>query len=222
MRCLTKYITGLIGILLLVTTLHAESLYECYFQGKWTTYHENEAKRMTLLGANCRQMHPVEHVTCAMNGVRLDYSKEEAEKLLYQYPQAHCEMNNLLYLSTRSQTYSHPLALIDQVIVYFPVGSASLTSQARSKLYTFAQRHRNMGYLFSITGYASAPGRASRNHIISLNRAGAVRNALLNAGLNENNILSVDALGEASLRYNTPYEMRLNRAVVVKAYGEGH
>jgi len=208
----------LLGLFIIITFSHANSdiLYSCDFNGKIATYHENEAKRMVLLGANCRNMNEIEHVVCAMNGVKVDYSRNEAEELLYRHPDAYCEMSQKLFTSTTQK--SGGLSLVDKVIIYFPINSNYLSYKSLRKLSIFSQRHRNMGYTYTITGYASATGSASKNKLISLKRAGVVRNTLLNYGIHQDRILSVDALGEESLRYNTQYEFSLNRAVEIKVY----
>jgi len=203
-----------------ISSSHAENLYSCELNGKMTTYHENDAKRMQLLGADCRIMNAYEEITCSMKGVRVNYSLAEAEELLSQYPQASCEMDNMLYLAVVNiNEKPKPLTLVKDTIIYFPVNGKKLSSKNHNKIKSFAKRHRNMGYSYTITGYASATGSSARNHTLSLQRAGIVRNTLLAGGINENNILSVDALGEESLRYNTKYEERRNRAVVIKAFG---
>ncbi len=203
-----------------VSNLNAETLYSCELNGKMTTYHENDAKRMQLLGADCRIMNSFEEITCSMKGVRVNYSLAEAEELLSLYPQASCEMDNRLFLAFVSVGEKpKPLTLVNKTIIYFPINGKKLSDINYNKVKAFAKRHRNMGYTYTITGYASATGSSAKNHTLSLQRAGIVRNTLLTGGVNEDNILSVDALGEESLRYNTKYEERRNRAVVIKAFG---
>jgi len=191
-------------------------LYTCGFNGKMASYHENEAKKMQLLGAECRIMNSVEHIICSMRGVKTAYSYTEAEALLYRYPTAYCEMNNQLFVSSVKQ--SKGLAIEGKTALYFPVNGTQLSYKNRQKINSFAHKYMNMGYTFTITGYASATGSSSKNHMLSLKRAGVVRTALLNSGIRSSEILSVDALGEESLRYNTSYEFSLNRAVIIKAY----
>jgi outer membrane protein OmpA-like peptidoglycan-associated protein len=196
----------------------SEYLYECLFDGKRASYHENEAKRMQLLGAECHLMQPSEHILCSMDGVKVSYTREEADKLLATYPKATCEINNNLYMAYGEKHYNRPLQMEKHLVVYFPVNSYRLSQRDREKLKGFAKRYRNMGYIFTITGYASATGSSSKNHLLSLKRAGKVNNILLDYGINLKNIISVDALGEETLRYKTQYEERRNRAVEVKAY----
>ncbi len=224
MQCLTSkyrlFIFLMIGTLS-ISSLGAESLYQCDFNGELTTYHENDAKRMLLLGADCRIMNESEHITCSMKGVRINYSRSEAEELLYSYPDAHCEMNDKLFVSSYQQSkISKPLNLVNKIIIYFPISGTKLSAKEIAKISRFSKQHRKMGYRYNITGYASATGKSSANYLLSLKRAGSVRNALLNGGINSNNILSVDALGEESLRYSTKYEMSSNRAVIVKVFGK--
>ena len=219
MHYLTKKII-LITAFFCISTLHAENLYSCNMNGVETTYHENDARRMQSLGADCRIMNTLEEITCSMKGVRVNYSRSEAEELLSLYPEATCQINDILFvaISVRSQN-SKPMRLKKEVIIYFPVNGKNLSSSNREKIKVFSGLHRNMGHNFTITGYASATGSSATNHTLSLQRAGIVRNALLVDGVNEDNIISVDALGEESLRYNTKYEERGNRAVVVKVFG---
>ena len=202
-----------------------ETLYSCVFNGKATTYHKNEALRMQLLGAECRLMSQAEHITCSMDGVRLDYSREEAEQLLARYPHAICDIGGVLYIATDASSNSnrdvqhHLMAIRDKITIFFPVNSNRLSSSAYSEISSFVHRNARSGYFFTITGYASATGSHSHNHTLSLRRAGIVRDVMLNNGISPDSILSVDALGEESLRHNTPYEFRENRAVEIKAYG---
>jgi len=188
--------------------------------GKVTTYHENDARRMQSLGADCRIMNTFEEITCSMRGVRVNYSRSEAEELLSLYPEATCQINDILFVAISMRTQNEkPMRLRNEAIIYFPVNGKDLSSSNREKVKAFAKSHRNMGYNFTITGHASATGSSAKNHTLSLQRAGIVRNTLLSGGIIEDNILSVDALGEESLRYNTKYEERRNRAVVIKAFG---
>jgi len=199
--------------------LNAENLYSCMMNGTNTTYHENDARRLISMGADCRLMNRVEHITCSMRGVRVSYSREEAKKLLVEYPDANCEINDRLFISQYNgakQTKS--LEIVSRLTIYFSVNGKNLSKKSRDQLKAFSRKHRNMGYTYTITGYASATGTSASNHTLSLKRAGIVRNTLLDGGINSENILSVDALGEESLRYKTKYEERRNRAVEIKAY----
>jgi len=197
-----------------------ESLFSCVYEGEVVTYHENEAKRMMLLGAECHLMGGEEHITCSMDGVRVDYSRREADELLMRYPDAVCDMNGMLVRSSTGTGHSRaqPLQLQDRLIIYFLVNSSRLSSKDKTKIKAFARAHRNMGYFFTITGYASATGSSLKNQNLSLKRAGIVRNSLLDGGVKADSILSVDALGEESLRYRTQYEEQRNRAVEIKAF----
>lgn len=223
MHFLTKkntLITFLLTLLLSVSSINAETLYSCELNGKVTTYHENDAKRMQLLGADCRIMNSFEEITCSMKGVRVNYSRSEAEELLSLYPDATCQINDRLFIAISMRVQNtEPLRLKNKTIIYFPVNGKKLSSNNKAKVKAFAKLHRNMGYTYTITGYASATGSSAKNHTLSLQRAGIVRNTLLAGGVNEDNILSVDALGEESLRYNTKYEEGRNRAVEIKAFG---
>jgi len=223
MHYLTKktiFFTAILTFIFGINSLHAENLYSCNMNGVSTTYHENDARRMQSLGADCRIMNTFEEITCSMRGVRVNYSRSEAEELLSLYPDATCQINDILFVAISMRTKNtEPLTLQNEAIIYFPINGKKLSSNNRAKVKAFAELHRNMGYNFTITGYASATGSSSKNHTLSLQRAGIVRDTLLAGGLNENNILSVDALGEESLRYNTKYEEGRNRAVVIKAFG---
>ena len=61
-----------------------------------------------------------------------------------------------------------------------------------------------------------------KNQNLSLKRAGIVRNSFLDYGIKADNIISVDALGEESLRYRTKYEESRNRAVEIKAFSSSN
>ncbi len=213
-------ITMVWSIILSISSLSAESLYSCEYNGITSSYHENDARRLQSLGADCRIMSPLEEITCSMGGVRLNYSRSEAEDLLVRHPDATCQINDSLFLAITVRVKNKkPLSLKNKTVIYFPVNGNKLSSKNRAKVKTFAKQHRNMGYTYTITGYASATGSSAKNHTLSLKRAGIVRDTLLAGGINENNIISVDALGEESLRYNTKYEEGRNRAVVIKAFG---
>jgi outer membrane protein OmpA-like peptidoglycan-associated protein len=206
-------------LLLSISAIDAsEYLYECLFDGKQVSYHENEVKRMQLLGAECHQMQPDNYILCSVDGVKVSYTKEEADKLLATYPKATCEIDNNLYMAYGQKEYNEPLQLEKHLVVYFSVNSYHLYQEDRDKLKEFVKRYKNMGYFFTITGYASATGSSSKNHLLSLKRAGKVNNILLDYGISFKNIISVDALGEESLRYNTQYEEIRNRAVEIKVY----
>jgi len=208
-----------VTFIFLINTLHAdESLFSCVYEGKATTYHENEAKRMMLLGAECRLMSGAEHITCSMDGVKVDYSRREADELLLRYPDAICEMNGMLVRSNTAHSNAQPLQFQDRLIIYFLVNSSRLSTKDKLKIKAFANTHRNMGYSYTITGYTSATGSSLKNQNLSLKRAGIVRNSLLDYGIKADRILSVDALGEESLRYRTKYEEQRNRAVEIKAF----
>jgi len=137
------------------------------------------------------------------------------ELVLLNYPNAVCEMNNKLKYGRSSK---NGLVLKSQVVIYFSVDRKVFSNKSRTKLLKFANLHRNMGYVYTITGYASSPGGATYNHTLSLKRAAKVNDTLVKAGIQEVNILSVDAMGEESLRYETKHEEQRNRAVVVKAF----
>ncbi|HIP14993.1 MAG TPA: OmpA family protein [Sulfurimonas autotrophica] len=205
------------GLLLTVslTSVSADNLYSCQFEGKKVTYHENDARRMLTLGAECYKMTKEEYVTCSMKGVRLTYSFSEAEMLLLKYPDAMCEMNDKLRYGKSSK---NGLVLKSQIVIYFSVNGKVFSKKSRAKILKFAKLHKNMGYVYTITGYASSPGGAAYNHTLSLKRAGRVNDTLISGGVNKVNILSVDAMGEESLRYKTKHEEQRNRAVVIKAF----
>ena len=112
-----------------------------------------------------------------------------------------------------------PLTLVNKSIIYFPVNGKKLSIKNKNKVKALLKHigiwdipirlqdmHQQQAVLLRIIHY----------HCKELV---TVRNTLLASGINENNILSVDALGEESLRYNTKYEEKRNRAVVIKAFG---
>ncbi len=213
-------LVSLIVVFISVGNASDENLYSCIYEGKATTYHENEAKRMILIGADCRIMGAVEHITCSMDGVRVDYSRREANNLLLSYPNAICEIGDSLYVSNSThRSNTKPLKLQNRLTIYFAVNSNRLSKRDKAKIRAFAKVHRNMGNTYTITGYTSATGSSMKNQNLSLKRAGIVRNSLLDSGINADRVLSVDALGEESLRYRTKYEERRNRAVEIKAFG---
>ena len=202
-----------------------ETLYSCFFDGKYTTYHKNDALRMELLGAKCRLMSEPEHITCSMDGVKLDYSREEANRLLREYPDAICESGSRLYMSgsvsepgENNPSGGSSMIMQEKVTVFFPVDSNHLSRLSKTKIRDLVKRYPMKGYMYTITGFTSATGSNAHNHLLSLKRAGIVRNELIKNGVGTNDILSVDALGEESLRHNTKREVRQNRAVEIKVY----
>ena len=216
-------LVSLIVVFISVGNASDENLYSCIYEGKATTYHENEAKRMILIGADCHIMGTAEHITCSMDGIRVDYSRREAEELLLSYPNAICEINNRLYISnTTHRDNSKPLKLQSRLTIYFAINSYRLSKKDKAKIRAFAKVHRDMGNTYTITGYTSATGSSMKNQNLSLKRAGIVRNSFLDYGIKADNIISVDALGEESLRYRTKYEESRNRAVEIKAFSSSN
>ena len=232
----------------------AEELYSCLYNGTSSTYREAEATRMKALGAVCDKLGADERITCAIDGVKLDYSREESRRLMAANPGAVCEVGNKLILnahddkvtstpvqnqniprrrneahagraaSTPVQNQNIPrrltLDMSEKTVVHFRLGSSKLSRTAHASLANFSRKYGSGAYRFTITGYADASGSSRFNHTLSLKRAGRVRDVLIDYGISEDNILSVDALGEESLRFRTRDGKRSykNRAVEVRAY----
>ena len=209
----------------------AEELYTCLYNGTSSTYRAAEMTRMRALGAVCDPLSAGERVTCSMDGVKLDYSRQEARRVMKANPYAVCEMGDTLIISTANvkvEVRTPGLApaarpafkLADKEVVHFNLGSARVSSYARSKLANFADNYGSGGYYFTITGYADASGSSRFNHTLSLKRAGRVRDILRDFGISTDRIVSTSALGEESLRLRTRNGVRLryNRAVEVRAY----
>ena len=82
--------------------------------------------------------------------------------------------------------------------VYFPVGSSSLSPQARNELLQVAsnaQRHK--GYLIQVKAYTDSAGRASLNQDLSVRRAQSVIAFLEeNGNIPLTNVLTPGAMGE--------------------------
>jgi len=195
-----------------------EKLFSCLLAGEKATYHENEAKRLESIGAECHPLSYYEYVTCSMDGVRMQYSRDEAEKILSSYPKAVCDINNILYTYS-SYSSNKPMHIKRKLVIYFSVNSTHLSKSDYQKILNYIQNQYQDEDFITITGYASATGSNAHNHILSLKRATIVKNTLIKNGISSNAILSVDAMGEESLRYNTQHEYKYNRAVEIRAYG---
>ncbi len=214
-------------VLFLFMPATAEELYSCLYNGTSSTYRAAEATRMRALGAVCDRLTAAERVTCAIDGVKLDYSREESRRLMNEKPDAVCETESKLLVNVRADasqarsTSRHAtFDMIGKEIIYFRLGSSRLSARSSALLAAFSRKYGSGSYRFTITGYADASGSSRFNHTLSLKRAGRVRDALIDFGISADNIISVNALGEESLRYRTrngqPYI--LNRAVEIRAY----
>lgn len=220
MHSLIKFTIVFIFILTGNLSAKDERLFSCLLAGEKATYHENEAKRLEGLGAKCHPLSYDEYITCSMDGVRMQYSRDEAKKILLSYPKAVCDIDNSLYTYSSYNSNSHtPMHVRKSLIIYFPVNSNRLSNSNYQKILNFIQNQYQSGELITITGYASATGTNTHNHILSLKRATIVKKTLIKNGIASDAILSVDAMGEESLRYNTQREYKYNRAVEIKAYG---
>ena len=209
----------------------AEELYSCLYNGTSSTYRAAEVTRMKALGAVCDKLGADERITCAIDGVKLDYSREESRRLMAANPSAVCEMGRKLIINVsaikvsvtaqpRPAPRSTAFDMSGKEVVYFRLGSSRLSSSSYAILAAFSRKYGSGAHRFTITGYADASGSSRFNHTLSLKRAGRVRDALIDFGIPEDNIISVNALGEESLRFRTRNGQRfvLNRAVEVRAY----
>ena len=86
--------------------------------------------------------------------------------------------------------------------VYFNVGSAALSAEAKRELQAVAQEAKNhKGYVVSVLGYADPTGNAAANERLSNRRAQTVINYLKQSGsVLPGKVLSASAMGE--VKYN--------------------
>lgn len=91
-------------------------------------------------------------------------------------------------------------------IVYFKVGSAVISPQAKQELLSLAGTAKNFkGYVVSVLGYADPSGNAVANERLSNRRAQAVINFLKQSGhLLPGRVLSASAMGEMNIPVDTP------------------
>lgn len=107
-----------------------------------------------------------------------------------------------------------PVETVKQLLTapYFNQGKYNLDPTANVILVALAQEMKNNNCPYTITGYASLEGEETYNQTLSLHRAEAVRDALVNLGVDSSRITVVG--GGATDRFGEPYE--LNRTVVIE------
>lgn len=233
MTFLTKAITAAILLSISASYASANEYYSCQFNGKEASYHEDEVPRMKSLGATCAPLTSANSVVCAVGTVSTIFSVSEAAAVLRSSDRVACSSTGLLVTNDRSVVtqvvVTGPIAYLAEghaafehqktTVVYFKLGSSTLSASEKAKIVEFA-RYYGTGHKITITGYTDSTGSAAKNQLLSLKRAGAARNALIGNDVAENNIHSVSALGEESLRIQTADSEALgvNRAVEIKAY----
>ena len=86
---------------------------------------------------------------------------------------------------------SEPLrvASADSTRVYFESGDASIDAEDRQRIADMAQSARSSDRAVAITGYTDQTGDEAGNADLARDRATAVRDALLNEGLEEGRIV---------------------------------
>jgi outer membrane protein OmpA-like peptidoglycan-associated protein len=91
-------------------------------------------------------------------------------------------------------------------VIYFKVGSAAISSDARRDLLTLANTAKShKGYVVSVLGYADPTGNAAANERLSNRRAQAVINFLKQSGhLLPGRVLSASAMGEMKIPIDKP------------------
>lgn len=89
----------------------------------------------------------------------------------------------------------------DEVVVYFPTGSAVIGATYKQALRQLAEKAPSFGnYRVSILGFADPRGNAAANERLSLKRAGAVSNYLRQTGyIQPGRVLSPSAMGEGTV-----------------------
>ena len=90
--------------------------------------------------------------------------------------------------------------------VYFKVGSAAMSAEARQDLMTLASTAKSLkGYVVSVLGYADPTGNSAANERLSNRRAQAVINLLKQSGhLLPGRVLSASAMGEMHIPVDQP------------------
>jgi len=91
-------------------------------------------------------------------------------------------------------------------VVYFKVGSAAISPQAKQDLLGLASSAKtHKGYVVSVLGYADPTGNAAANERLSNRRAQAVINYLKQSGhLLPGRVLSASAMGEMNIPVDKP------------------
>jgi outer membrane protein OmpA-like peptidoglycan-associated protein len=99
----------------------------------------------------------------------------------------------------------------------FPSRSAEISSDARSALNSLVQELRRTDSPIRVIGHADATGRASKNDAISQQRADAVRDLLVQAGIRSSRITAIGEGDRMPIADNTTPEGRAaNRRVVIE------
>ena len=90
--------------------------------------------------------------------------------------------------------------------IYFKVGSAAISADARQHLVELASTAKNhKGYVVSVLGYADPTGNAAANERLSNRRSQAVINFLKQSGhLLPGRVLSASAMGEMNIPVDRP------------------
>jgi outer membrane protein OmpA-like peptidoglycan-associated protein len=200
---------------------------------------------MLSLGAKCEPL--ALPVICAVGSVQSVFSHAEANEILAKgNSRVSCEIAGHLVIgdtvaatvssnplppsTTAVNAHSAELSVVigdrpsfrmdKKEVVYFAHGSHKLGKMQLQKIRQFVNAYGKGTHMLNITGHADSSGSNSFNHTLSVKRAGAVRNAMIDAGVDASKIISVSALGEESLRYRTKdnHKLPTNRAVEIKAY----
>lgn len=97
--------------------------------------------------------------------------------------------------------------------IQFKQGSAELTETSAANIYDIADNIKDTKDTIKITGYASIEGNSILNDKLSYKRAEAVKTALVNAGVNPEQIITV---GKGATNMFSPDDLELNRVVVTE------
>ena len=233
MTFLSKVFAATILLASLSFSANANEFYSCQFNGKEASYHQDEVPRMKSLGASCVRLTAATSAVCAVGSVSTIFSLSEAQAVMQSSNRVACSAGGFLVTNQRAVSsqviVTGPVAVLSRgqatfehqktTVVYFRLGSARLSASERAKIDAFA-RYYGSGFRITITGYTDSTGSAAKNQLLSLQRAGAARDVLIANNVSVNSIVSVSALGEESLRYETADSKALgaNRAVEIKAY----
>lgn len=227
-------IFGLIAAFILSSnSLSANEFYSCEYNGKEASYHQDEVPRMKSLGAACIPLNAATRLVCSIGSVSSIFSVSEAEAVLNSSNKVSCASGGILIASGGHRL--NPVVVASEisvlvadrpafelqktVVLYFRLGSAKLSKAELSKIAETAQYY-GTGFKMTILGHTDSTGSAAKNHLLSFQRAGAVRDALIRNNVDASDILSVSAMGEESLRYQTEDGIALgaNRAVEIRLY----
>ena len=102
-------------------------------------------------------------------------------------------------------------------LIYFEFHKSNLSIESINKIKKFLKKHNNKIEKYLIVGHTDSKGIEEYNMGLSLNRANAVKNILIQNGIIENNI-KILGMGEKNLMIKTADEVPhpINRTAEIK------